>query len=184
MERKIIYTTRHTIQQSLEACVLLVEMTYCVGLFVGILLGFAAIAWMAMGWLGVLPVAQGGLQLPWDGKGWSLIVIYSAFVWFVYILPGWQESRAQTHVKLPRGRIQRAVWMHAAIWGGVFGPVAMLAGWYTGLSWQMGILFSIVLLWGFYAEVWKVLSRLQYDPETLNLIAKVRQRVPSRSHSH
>jgi hypothetical protein len=184
MERKITHTTRHMIQHGLETCILLIEMTYCIGLFVGILLGLTAIVWMAAGWLGMLPVAQEGLQLPWDGKGWSLVVIYSAFVWFVYILPGWQESRAQSHVKLSQGRVQRTVLMHAAIWCGVFGPVAMLAGWYTGLSWQMGAVFSIALVWGFYEEVWKVLSRLQYDPKTLSLIAKLRHRVPSRGHSH
>lgn len=178
--RNVTHTTQHTVQRSLGACVLAVEMVYCIGLFVGIILGLAAVVWTVAGWFGLLPGTQVGMQLPWDGKGWSLIVIYSAFVWLVYILPGWPESLAQSQIKLEKFQVQRAVWKHAAVWGGVFGPMAFLAGWYTELSWQMGLLVCTVLAWGFYEEVWKVFSRLQYDQETLSMLAKVRHRMAHR----
>jgi hypothetical protein len=155
-------------------------MVYCIGLFVGIILGLAAAVWTAGGWFGLLPGAQEGIQLPWDGKGWSLIAIYSAFVWLVYILPGWPASLAQSRIKLEKCQIQHAVWKHAAVWCGMFGPVAFLAGWYAELSWKMGLLICTVLAWGFYAEVWKVFSQLQYDPETLSMLAKVRHRMAPR----
>jgi hypothetical protein len=182
MERNVTHTTWHTVQQSLRACLLVVEMAYCIGLFVGMILGLTAVVWMVAGWLELLPGAQEGMRLPWDGQGWSLIAIYSAFVWLIYTLPGWPESLAQSQVKLEKGQVQRAVWKHAAVWCGVFGPVAFLAGWYADLSWQMGILVCIVLALGFYEEVWKVFARLQYDSETLRMIAKLRWHVLHRTH--
>jgi hypothetical protein len=40
----------------------------------------------------------------------------------------------------------------------------------------------MVLALGFYEEVWKVFSQLQYDSETLRMMVKLRRRVLYRAH--
>jgi hypothetical protein len=91
---------------------------------------------------------------PWQALR-TLWLIYSAFIWGVYVLPPWIKIAAQVHRKSLRRMPGQARWKHAALWGLVFGPLVSQYDRATVLPWPLSGMVIAGLVWAFYEMVWK-----------------------------
>lgn len=188
--RYALHSTQNNVEEGTETFLLLFRFVYLVCLFLGAILGAVMLAWSLGSWTGILPAASAEphsttfFHTPWEGNGWSLIAFYGLFVWSFYLLPA-PKSEKQVHyqytAKAPLKRpTRRGLGKHALLWAGVFGPLAYACGWYTGLSWQVGVIVIVSLLCGFYIEVWEDLTRrLKAETEMYHVVARAR-----RHHAH
>lgn len=188
--RYTLHTTHNNVEEGVETFLLLFRCAYLVCLFLGALLGIVMLAWSIGSWTGMLPATLAEthnaafFHTPWEDNGWSLLAFYGLFVWSFYLLPA-PKSEPQAHyhytAKAPlKRRPRRGLGKHALLWAGAFGPLAHACGWYTGLSWQVGVIVLASLLCGFYIEVWQDLTRRwKAETELYRTVAHVR-----RHHAH
>jgi hypothetical protein len=185
-----LHSTRNNVEEGVESFLQLFRCLYLVCLFLGAGLGAVMLAWSLGSWTGVLPAALDDshstafFHTPWEGNGWSLIALYGLVVWSFYLLPA-PKSEQQVHYRYPakaplKRPTRRGLGKHALLWAGVFGPLAHACGWYTGMSWQIGVIVIISLLCGFYIEVWQDLTkRREAETEMYQVVARAR-----RHHAH
>jgi hypothetical protein len=188
--RYMLHTTHNKVEEGSETFLLLVRLTYLVSLFLGAALGAVMLAWSLGHWTGLLPAPLAAthntalFHAPWQGNGWSLLGFYGLFVWLFYLLPAPKSDQQAHALYTAKASLKRptrhGIWKHGLLWAGVFGPVAHTCGWYTGLSWQQGVIVLACLLCGFYIEVWQDLTRRwKAETELYHIVTRSR-----RHHAH
>jgi hypothetical protein len=92
-------------------------------------------------------------RTPWQALG-LLGMVYSVFIWGVYVLPTLLRPAAPGHSKRQRQGMGPAPWQHAGLWAVVFGPLLYHFARTDVLTWPLNGLVMAALVGACYEMVW------------------------------
>ncbi len=130
-------------------------------ILIGSLIGFVYLTWTIMSWFWNLDAVYAWLpnspllDAPWKMKLWTVVALYGSFVWIFSLLFSRNGVRDRQAVGRRPYHTPVPVWSYTLLWGFVFGPLAYLFGWYSGLSWWFWALVLVGVALAFYREVYR-----------------------------